>query len=53
MLFRYFQCLFQTKKGKNPVPSDDSLEMIPRERSGRQKKVITYTVSDEDSDSDF
>lgn len=29
------------------------MEVAPRERPGRQKKMVTYTVSDDDSDDDY
>lgn len=40
-------------KGPDGSGSSDVKEVAPRERPGRQKKVITYTVSDDESDDDY
>ncbi|XP_045623508.1 DNA topoisomerase 2-alpha isoform X1 [Procambarus clarkii] len=46
---------FPTKSKGKVVGSTDSyaIDVAPRERPGRQKKVVTYTLSDEDSDDDY
>lgn len=45
-------CSFQGKPALNVSDDFDISEVVPRERSGRQKKVITYALSDDD-DSDY
>ncbi|XP_069949301.1 DNA topoisomerase 2-alpha isoform X3 [Cherax quadricarinatus] len=42
-------------KNKSPDTNDDAyvVDAPPRERPGRQKKVITYTLSDEESDDNY
>lgn len=44
---------FQSKKGKKADSDDELSDVVPRGRSGRQKKVIIYAVSDEESDGDY